>query len=52
MISTSKSYISFFKHINEQEILMHYDSKEIHAKNIVTDCVVRSELRIDILNAR
>ena len=31
---------------------MYYDVKTIHAKNNVSGCVVRSEHRIDILNAR
>ena len=41
-----------FLHINKQEILIYYGNKETHAKNIVSGCVVRSEQRIDILNAK
>ena len=32
--------------------MIYYGSKETHAKNIVSGCVVRSEQRIDILNAK
>ena len=41
-----------FLHINKQEILIYYGNKETNAKNIVSGCVVRSEQRIDILNAK
>ena len=32
--------------------MIYYGNKETHAKNIVSGCVVRSEQRIDILNAK
>ena len=47
-----KSYISSFLHRNKQQMLVYYDNKEIHAKNIVSGCVVRTEHRNDILNPR
>ena len=32
--------------------MIYYGNKETHAKNIVSGCVVHSEQRIDVLNAR
>ena len=32
-----------FLHINKQELPIYYDNMESQAKNIVFDCVVRSE---------
>ena len=39
-------------HINKQELLIYYENKEIHAKNIVSGSVLRSEHRIDTLNVK
>ena len=39
-------------HKNIQEISIYYGNKEKRAKNILFGCVIRSEHRIDILNAK
>ena len=48
---TQVKAIQFFLHINKRETSIYYN-KEIHSKNILSGCVVRSERRIDLLFKR
>ena len=41
----------YFLHVNKHEILIYYN-KDIHAKKFFFGFVIRSEHRIDILNAK
>ena len=49
---TQVKAISFSLRTNKQEILMYCDNKEYSLKNNVSRCVVCSEHRTDIINAR
>ena len=49
---TQVKAISFSLRTNKQEILMYCGNKEYSLKNNVSRCVVCSEHRIDIINAR